>query len=69
MDYVEQAGCAVKALVEAPMLRMQAVLSRKGTLTVRLEPVPDVQALADRIDFGKFTKIHGRTIRVTVNRP
>jgi hypothetical protein len=59
----------LKTLLDVPMPKLQAVLSRKGTLTVRLEPVPDPQALAAKIDFGTVTKVQGRTIRVTANKP
>jgi hypothetical protein len=56
----------LKALVEGP--RIQAVRGRKGTLTVSLSPVPDPQALADKINFGTVTKVQGRTIRMTFEK-
>lgn len=35
--------------------------------TIHLSPVEDVQAYADKIDFGTVTKVEGRTIYVDLN--
>lgn len=35
--------------------------------TIHLSPVDDVQAYADKIDFGKVTKVEGRTVYVDLN--
>lgn len=37
-----------------------------GTMNVELAPVSDVQAFADRIDFGTVTSVEGRTVNVAV---
>lgn len=34
--------------------------------TIELAPVSDVQAFADKIDFGEVTAVEGRTVKVSV---
>ncbi len=37
-------------------------------MTVRLSPVEDIQAFADKIDFGEVTEVDGRTVKVTFGK-
>jgi hypothetical protein len=59
----------LKELAGVAEPKLQAVLSRRGTLTVSFASPVDPQALADKIDFGTVTRVQGRTIRVTMDKP
>jgi uncharacterized lipoprotein YajG len=40
--------------------------SSGNSMTIELAPVSDVQAFADKIDFGEVTAVEGRTVKVSV---
>ena len=57
---------AEELVLEGSTYRKTQMSQHAETLMIKLAPVDDVQAFADRITFGKVTSVDGRTIHVTV---
>lgn len=55
----------LKTMTDGSSHSMSSFSSGNST-TIELAPVGDVQAFADKIDFGEVTAVEGRTVKVSV---
>lgn len=44
-----------------------STMSSGTTTTITLAPISDVQAFADKIDFGEVTAVEGRTVKISID--